>query len=99
MKKLSSGCCGAGGDEEKPVKVKDKNKNNYSFSVKLKISGMTCKNCQVRVENAFNRMEGVWAKADFAKGSAEILSKAYLSDEEIKNALSNTLYDIKEIER
>ena len=53
IKNLKSGCCGTSGDSIKKVKPQDSNVNNYSFEYKIKIDGMTCKNCAIRVENAF----------------------------------------------
>ena len=50
IKNLKSGCCGTGGDSIKKVKPQDSNVNNYSFEYKIKIDGMTCKNCAMRVE-------------------------------------------------
>ena len=66
-KKLSKGCCGAGGDSTKKIKVKDKNIANYPFCTVIGVEGMTCVHCKLRVENALNGWDGVWAatRADF----------------------------------
>ena len=39
------------------------------------VDGMTCQNCQRRVENALNAMPGTWAAADLAAQQVSILTK------------------------
>ncbi len=64
-KRLREGCCGAGGDgDERPVRVADKNRAHYPYAVQLVVDGMVCGGCKARVENALNRLPGVWASAD-----------------------------------
>ena len=49
---------------EKKIKVKDRNRDNYPYEYILKIDGMHCSNCAVRIENALNRGGDRWARAD-----------------------------------
>lgn len=58
------GCCGGHEPAEKKVKVADRDKRHYPYTVTLTVDGMTCGNCVRRVENALNRLDGVWAEVD-----------------------------------
>lgn len=98
-KKISRGCCGAGGDETKKIKVKDKKTANYPFCVKIGVEGMTCNHCKLRVENAFNCYEGVWAEADLNKKSVLVRMKKELSEKELKGIIMNTGYIVTYIEK
>jgi len=92
MKKLAHGCCGAGGDEEKKIKVKDKNPANYPHCVTIEVEGMTCGHCKLRVENALNSQEGVWAKVDLEKKTAMVRMKQLLPEDELRRIVSHAGY-------
>lgn len=98
MKKLAHGCCGAGGDAEKKVRVQDKKEENYPYEKSVTISGMTCKNCKLRVENAFNRQKGVFARVDLKKGTARVFSKEPVSEEDIRELVRRAGYQAEEIQ-
>lgn len=98
-KKLTQGCCGAGGDKEKKIKVNDKNVSNYPYSVKISIDGMTCNHCKMRVENALNSNEGVWAEVDLGKKSALVRMKKELSDDELRRIITKAGYVVMGIEK
>lgn len=66
-KKLKNGCCGGGGDEVKHVKPQDTNVNDYDHVYRMDIEGMHCKNCAMRIENAFNEQPDRMAKVDLAR--------------------------------
>ena len=70
-KKLRSGCCGSGGGEIK-VKPSDANAAHYAHKADVYIDGMTCAHCKMRVENAFNGMDGFMAKVNLKKKCAEV---------------------------
>lgn len=74
-RKLSRGCCGAGGDAVKRHRVSDRNKSHYPYELTLYIGGMSCQNCAVRVENALNAIDGVWASVDLKKSQAVVRTK------------------------
>lgn len=98
MKKLKNGCCGGSGDKpEKKVKVADKNKEHYPYAVNAVIDGMVCGNCAMRVENAFNRMDGVWAKVDLAQKQATIRSKEPLKEADIRSTVRQAGYTVMKI--
>lgn len=98
MKKLSSGCCGAGGDTVKKIKPSDSNINSYPCLKRAHIGGMTCKNCAIRVENAFNSREGFMAKVDFSKKTADIYMKNPADSSIIEDIVRRAGYDVSSIE-
>ncbi len=98
-KKLSSGCCGASsGPSEKKMKVKDRDKSHYPYRKILSIDGMVCGNCSTRVENGLNRLDGVWAVVDLAKGQADVRMKEPLDEQVLKQAVRDTGYTVYKIE-
>lgn len=92
MKKLAHGCCGAGGDDEKKVKVRDKNPDHYPYCVTIGVEGMTCGHCRLRVENALNSEEGVWAQVDLKGKKAQVHMKTQFSEEELRRIISRAGY-------
>lgn len=91
-KKLSSGCCGSGGDVEKKIKVRDKNPKHYSRCVKIGIDGMVCSKCKTRVENALNAEDGVWAEADLSDHSVTVRMKNMISEDALRHIISRAGY-------
>ena len=89
MKKLSSGCCGAGGDAQQKVKVADKNKAHYPYSAELTVDGMMCSACETRVENLLNVIEGVWAKASSSEGKVHVLMKTPVDEDTFRKAVND----------
>lgn len=77
-KRATSGCCDSG-DQEKRIKVKDKNKSHYPYQMELKVSGIHCQNCCIRIENAFNQDESNYAKVNTDNNILTILSKKELN--------------------
>lgn len=98
MKKLKNGCCGAGGDEVKRVRPGDRDLSHYAHVYQLGVGGMSCKNCAMRVENAFNEREGCWAQVDLKQNSAVVRTKEPLSDDELKNIVQRAGYQVTSLE-
>lgn len=97
-KRLTQGCCRAGGDSEKKIRVRDKNKDHYPYCVKIYVEGMTCSRCKERVENAFNREEGVWAVVNLKENSAMIRMKKELSEAELRRIVQRAGYAVTGME-
>ena len=93
-KKLSSGCCGAGGDQTsvKRSPVSDRNKAHYPIVKRLSLDGMVCQNCAIRVENALNAIEGVWATVDLTRQEALVRMKQPVGYDELKSAVKGCGY-------
>ncbi len=88
-KRLKGGCCGAG---ETKIKPKDKNKAHYPFKVKVYVNGMTCLNCNQRVENAFNARGSFVAKANLGSGCVTVWSKSEIKAEEMSDIVEKSGY-------
>lgn len=94
-KKLTSGCCGAGGEGTvKKRRVSDRNKAHYPYTKILKIDGMSCGNCANRVENALNALDGVWASVDLGSQEALVRLKQPTDPELLKNAVRKQGYTV-----
>lgn len=98
MKKLASGCCGAGGDSVKRIKPADGDTNNYPCLKRVKIGGMTCKNCALRVENAFNCREGYMAKVNLSKKEADIYMKNPADNSILEDIVKRAGYEVLSVE-
>ncbi len=93
-KKLSKGCCGTAGDKEERIAPKQ---GEFQRLVTVKIGGMTCEKCAVRIENGFNRMDGVSTKVDHKTGIAEIRSAEPLTALVIRKTIIELGYTVESI--
>ncbi len=98
IRKLAHGCCGTGGDNEQRIS-KTTDLSGYAHHYSVKIGGMTCKNCALRVENAFNRQEGLAARVDFKTGLAEVASNARITELTLRKTVVELGYSVEEITR
>ncbi|SCJ56739.1 copper exporting ATPase [uncultured Clostridium sp.] len=99
IKKLKNGCCGAGGDEVRRIRPVDREIAHYPYTYRLKIDGMSCKNCAIRIENAFNEQNGFYAKVDLGKKSAIIRMKAPAPEQILEQTVSRAGYRVMELEQ
>lgn len=63
------GCCGSGSNTIRSKKILTEPKLGEKV---LLVEGMHCENCEIRVENALNRLDGVAANVNFRKKTAVI---------------------------
>ena len=67
-KRLTTGCCGGSGEAAvKKIKVSDKDLTHYPHRRVLKVDGMSCGNCAIRVENALNSLAVSYTHLDVYK--------------------------------
>ena len=92
--RYGSSCCGEREPAPKKIRVKDSNKSNYPFFYILDVDGMHCSNCARRVENSFNKLDGIWAKADVGKKKVELRSKSELSEAHCREILNEAGYTL-----
>ncbi|MGE4549112.1 MAG: heavy-metal-associated domain-containing protein [Intestinibacillus sp.] len=96
-RRLSVGCCGAGGDApEKRRKVADRNPKHYPYETTLAINGMHCTNCQIRVENALNTLDGVWASVDLHSAQASVRMRRKMDAAALCDAVQRAGYGAQE---
>ncbi len=96
--KKGSACCGEHEAGIKRTGVSDRNKSHYPYKASADIIGMTCDNCAARVENALNRMEGIWAAVSIDSKKAKILSKHPIDIQELKDTVIQEGYGISDIQ-
>ncbi|VBB47102.1 Copper chaperone CopZ [uncultured Paludibacter sp.] len=64
----------------------------------LKIKGMSCSHCAMRVEKALNKIDGVEAKVDLENHIAKVKLSKPVADNEYYKALDDSGYEITEIQ-
>lgn len=95
--RCGGGCCGEREALDRKVKVGDKNKSHYPYTLYLKVDGMTCGNCVRRVENALNRLDGVWASVEMDRHMATVRMKERLPEETLKKAVKDAGYLVLQV--
>ena len=95
--RCGGGCFGEREAPDRKVKVGDKNKSHYPYTLYLKVDGMTCGNCVRRVENALNRLDGVWASVEMDRHMATVRMKERLPEETLKKAVKDAGYLVLQV--
>lgn len=95
--RYGGGCCGTHDAPEKKIKVEDRDKSHYPFTVILSIDGMTCGNCVRRVENALNRLDGVWAQVTLENHQAMVHMKHNIPEDELRKTIRENGYTVLSI--
>ncbi|MBO4937435.1 MAG: heavy-metal-associated domain-containing protein [Oscillospiraceae bacterium] len=90
----SGGCCGSGGNTIRSRKTLSAPKLGEKTLV---IEGMHCENCEIRVENALNRLEDVACKVSLRKKTATVSYSAEVSDDLLKTTVERMGYRVVEI--
>ena len=100
IKRLYSGCCKASGEKmPKRLRVKDKDLSHYPYEKVLKVDGMSCGICSVRVENTLNALEGTYARVDLDRGQADVYMKEDTGDKALRDAVREAGYTVYRINR
>ena len=94
-----SSCCGEHDAAPKKVRVSDTNKSHYYYVYELSVDGMHCANCARRIENAFNKNDGLWARADISQKSVELRSKRELSEDQCRSIVTEAGYTLIDMRR
>ena len=93
-KHFKGGCCGSGSTTIRDKKVLSGPKLGQKT---MTIAGMHCENCEIRVENALNRLDGVACKVSHKKKTAVVEYSAEVSDETLKAAVEKLGYKVTSI--
>ena len=88
-RKLSSGCCGSGGNRVKVKRVADRNKSHYPYTVTLAVDGIVCQNCANTVSNALNTLDGVWASVELGSKTAVVRMKYLIPRETLRQTMTS----------
>ena len=88
------GCCGGSGKEPliKPAKL-----DRVIATKVMNIEGMRCENCNRRVQNALNSIEGVSAKVNGDKQQAIVKLGREVSDSELEKAVTSLGYRVTKV--
>ena len=89
------GCCGSGSNTIRSTKKLTEPKIGEKV---LTVEGMHCENCQARVENAVNRLDGVVCKVNLKKKTATVSYSTEVSDEALKNDIEKLGYKVTRIQ-
>lgn len=90
------GCCGGSGKEKliKPAKLE-----RIIATKVIKIEGMRCENCNRRVQNALNQLDGVNAKVYGDRAEAVVKLGRDIEDIELERAVTGLGYRVISIEK
>ena len=88
------GCCGSGSNTIRDKKTLTEPKIGEKL---LTVEGMHCENCEIRVENALNRLDGVLCKVNLKKKTATVSYSAEVSDEVLKETVEKLGYQVTQI--
>ena len=88
------GCCGSGSNTIRSRKTLTDPKLGEKI---LTIEGMTCENCEIRVENALNRIDGAAAKVSWKKKTAVVSYSKDISDAVLTEAVTKRGYQVTDI--
>ena len=97
LRNLAQGCCGTDGGKEGKIKVDKSDVSEYNYKYKVEIVGMTCKNCTARIENVFNRKDGILAEVSLDDSDAIIYSKTRLTEFAIRQTIVGLGYSVTNI--
>ena len=92
--RYGSSCCGERDPAPKKIKVSDKDKSHYPYAYELGIDGMHCSNCARRIENGFNKIPGMWAKADVSKKQVILMTKEQVEQNDCFKIVSDSGYTL-----
>ena len=90
------GCCGGSGKEKliKPSKLE-----RIIATKVIKIEGMRCENCNRRVQNALNQLDGVNAKVYGDRSESVVKLGRDIEDIELERAVTDLGYRVISIEK
>lgn len=88
------GCCGSGSTVIRSGKTLTEPKLGEKTMV---IEGMHCENCEIRVENALNRLDHVACRANLKKKTATVSYSAEVPEAVLKKAVEDMGYRVTDI--
>lgn len=91
LKHFRGGCCGGGDTAIREKKVLSQPKLGEK---RMTIEGMHCRNCEIRVENALNRIDCVSAKVKWRRKEAIVSYSREVDDEILRRAVANLGYKV-----
>lgn len=96
IKTLRQGCCGSGGDIEKRLSA-NADTSECKFRYTVKVSGMKCENCAIRIDNNFYRQK-IISQSSHKTGITEVFSEKPVSDFSLRQTITGLGYSIERID-
>lgn len=91
--KGEGGCCGGTGIEKS-----EKTLNYIADKKKVFISGMHCKNCANKIENAINDVSYLACEVNLKENLAIVTGNKTINEGEVKKIIEKLGYEVKKIE-
>lgn len=91
IRRATTGCCGAG-DEIKPIYPEDRDLSHYPYCYRLGVEGMSCQNCVNRIQNAFNKQDGLYARVNRHRKEAVVYAKQEQAQEVLEKVVTGLGY-------
>lgn len=91
IRRATTGCCGAG-DEIKPIYPEDRDLSHYPYCYRLGVEGMSCQNCVNRIQNAFNKQDGLYARVNRHRKEAMVYAKQEQTQEILEKVVTGLGY-------
>lgn len=88
------GCCGSGSNT---IRSKKTLSQPALGKKTMRIDGMHCENCEIRVENALNRLENVACRVNLKKKIAVVSYSTEVPDELLKETVEKMGYRVVQI--
>ncbi len=88
------GCCGGGSNTIRDKKSLSDTKLGEKI---MTIDGMHCENCEIRIENALNRIDGAACKVNWKKKNAVVSYSKEISDRQLKETVEKLGYTVTDI--
>lgn len=89
------GCCGSGSNT---IRTKKTLTEPALGGFVMTVEGMHCENCQARVENALNRLDGVACKVNLRRKTAQVSYSRPFSREEAQGIVEKLGYSVTKIQ-
>ena len=94
-KHFKGGCCSSGSNTIRDKKTLSAPKIGEKI---MRIEGMHCENCAIRVENALNRLDGVLCRVNLKKKLATVSYSKEVADEVLKETVEKIGYTVASIQ-
>ena len=88
------GCCGGGSTTIRSMKTLSAPKLGEKTLI---IDGMHCENCEIRVENALNRLDGAVGRVNWKKKTAIVSYSTEIPDSLLRDTVEKLGYTVTEI--
>lgn len=94
-KHFRGGCCSSGSNTIRDKKTLSAPQIGEKI---MRIEGMHCENCAIRVENALNRLDGVLCRVNLKKKLATVSYSKEVADEVLKETVEKIGYTVASIQ-